>query len=325
MRTITGMNRITDALARRMARRLGYLFLVALSMVTLVTKDLQAQAAQASSQEKDISFSVTAVPIYQFKANLDEGGDVSASQYILKLEARRGFSKALSMGLALEYDYRDYSFSGVTSLGGRDPWGDVQGTGLSLPVVYRMNDQWSFFVSPSVRASWESGSDWDDSFVYGGVVAASYTVSPNFRIGAGFGVFTGLEDTKFFPQIVIDWKITEQLRLTNPLRPGPTGPAGLELSYRFSKEWETSVGGAYRSLRFRLDDSGVAPEGVGEESGVLGWLSLSWMPVQSVDLALLGGAVLGGKLKVYDRRGHRLASDTYDPAPFVALSAKFSF
>jgi len=58
---------------------------------------------------------------------------------------------------------------------------------------------------------------------------------------------------------------------------------------------------------------------------VLGWLSLSWMPVQSVDLALLGGAVLGGKLKVYDRRGHRLASDTYDPAPFVALSAKFSF
>ncbi|AFL74847.1 hypothetical protein Thivi_2956 [Thiocystis violascens DSM 198] len=63
---------------------------------------------------------------------------------------------------------------------------------------------------------------------------------------------------------MVDWQITDRLRITNPLVVGPTGPAGLELSYVLNSGWKVGMGTDYRSYRHRLNREGQLPGCVGE-------------------------------------------------------------
>jgi hypothetical protein len=91
-----------------------------------------------------------------------------------------------------------------------------------------------------------------------------------------------------------------------------------------SDGWDLGVGGAYRSIRFRLDDEGVAPDGVGEVRAIPAWFRLSHRR-GPVTLDAHAGVVLGGKLSVEDERGGSPASANYDQAPFAALRFQARF
>jgi hypothetical protein len=129
-----------------------------------------------------------------------------------------------------------------------------------------------------------------------------------------------MEETKGFPYIAIDWKITEELRLGNPFRTSPSGPAGLELSYRISDRWEIAAGAAYRSYRFRLDDSGVAPDGIGEVDSTVGYARLTYRMGREFKLDLYGGASFSGKIRIADSNGNEQGSDDFKTAPMMAIS-----
>ena len=191
---------------------------------------------------------------------------------------------------------------------------------------WRAGDGWSFFVSPQVEWYGESGvDDWDDALGYGAVFAVSYRVSPGLNVGVGAGVFHRTEETRGFPYIAVDWKITEELRLTNPFRTSPAGPAGLELAWRLSEKWEIAAGGAYRSFRFRLDSSGTAPEGIGELNQTVGYARLSYRMGKDLKLDLYGGATFNGEMKIADRNGNELGSDDFETAPIAGLSLTLMF
>ena len=176
-----------------------------------------------------------------------------------------------------------------------------------------------------LRALEGVADNWNDAFGYGAVFAVSYRVSPAFTLGAGAGVFRRTEETKGFPYIAVDWKITEDLRLSNPFRTSPSGPAGLELSWRISDRWEIAAGGAYRSFRFRLDDSGVAPNGVGEQESAVGYARLTYRMGRDLKLDLYGGAAFNGKMRINDRDGNELGSDDFETAPMAAFSLTMNF
>ena len=74
-----------------------------------------------------------------------------------------------------------------------------------------------------------SGAETGESLSYGAVLSAAYAFGPDLMVGLGAGVFERLDQSEVFPYVVIDWKINDRLRLTNPFRAGPVGPAGLEL------------------------------------------------------------------------------------------------
>ena len=137
--------------------------------------------------------------------------------------------------------------------------------------------------------------------------------------------FRRIEKTWVFPFLSLDWAITENLRLTNPLRAGPTGPAGLELSYTFNHDWVLGAGGAYRDVRFRLDDEGVAPDGVGQESAIPAWLRVSKEFGESFSIDLYAGYAFAGNLRLEDKVGDRFASKEYDSTPFLAFSFQGRF
>jgi hypothetical protein len=264
-------------------------------------------------------------PVYQSPADLDAGGDMSTGGALARVGVIGPITDRSSAGMTLSYDYIDYDFDAPRLLGTAAPWGTVYRLGLAVPLMLRSGETWSFAVTPSLDSFREDGADWDDSLSYGAIFAASRSFGPGRRIGIGLGVFERPEETRAFPFVAIDWPLSERLRITNPLPAGPTGPAGLELRYRFDSGWEAGVGAAYRSYRFRLSQSAPTPDGIGEEEAVPAFLRLSRSFGAGFGVDLYAGALLAGKLRVEDRDGREVEETDFDPAALfaVTLTARF--
>ena len=222
-------------------------------------------------------------------------------------------------GVTLSYDYLDYSFTNVSAFG-QAPWGNVQRYGVAAPISFALNDGWSLRFSPSADWFKENGASTGDSLVWGATLSGAKQFEGGNRLGLGVGVFSQIEKTSVFPFLVVDWRLGERWRLVNPLASGPTGPAGLELEYRFDGNWAASVGAAYRALRFRLSDTGLVSNGVGEETGVPVFLRVTRNFNDQMALHFYGGVVAGGKLRVENSSGDMVREENFDPAPIVGLS-----
>jgi hypothetical protein len=279
-----------------------------------------AHSETPAGEGEGIEFSLSVVPEYQGETDLDRGGDFSVLRFSLKGEVERKISERFEAGVDVGYALDGYSFSGVTALGGGEPWEDIHRLKVGNTYRYRFADDWALFARPSVGLALESGGEWDDALTFGAVAAVSRRFGPDLTVGAGLGGRTGIEDTDVFPVLLIKWQIREGVRLRNPNRAGPGGPGGLELSFTPPGAWEYAVGGSYRSRRFRLDGSGFAPDGVGEDEGLPFWVLASRKLGGASTLVLYGGAVFAGELTVEDRNGNKLASDEYDPAAFIGFA-----
>ena len=296
-----------------------------LSFIFAVTPLAHAQKME-SGREQGTVCSLSFTPLYQFDADLDLGGKFSVSRYYLGFDASHSVSDAWRIGVGVVYDFEKYNFSGTTGFAEPEPWDEIHRLGFSLPVGYRFGKGWSLFFSPQVEFYGESGvDDLEDALSYGAAFGFSYRVNPTLTIGLGAGVFSRIKEERFFPFITIDWKITDDLRLSNPLRVSPAGPAGLELSYRIAEGWEIGAGGAYRSLRFRLDDSGFAPSGIGEVESLIGWGRLTYRPAPRFRLDLYAGAAFNGEMNIEDKDANHLASDDFETAPIAALTLTAEF
>ena len=226
------------------------------------------------------------------------------------------------MGLGLSFDYERWDFSGIAGLAGVDLWDEIFRPGISLPVFYSTGGKWRFGVIPSIDFAGASGAEASESLSYGAVLSAAYAVRPDLMLGLGTGIFDRLDQSEVFPFVVIDWKINDRLRLTNPFRAGPVGPAGLELVYAPDGSWEMGAGGAYRSYRFRLDDSSAVADGIGEVDFWAPFLRVGWRVGEHYRVDINGGAMLGGSITIEDENGNQLGETDYDAAPFVGLTLK---
>lgn len=145
-------------------------------------------------------------------------------------------------------------------------------------------------------------------------------------LGLGLGAFEEVDgDSRVFPFIAIDWQFNDRWRLSNPFDADALGPAGLELSYSFNDRWTLGGGTVYRSFRFRLDNEGVAPGGIGENSSVLGFLRLQRAAQRGFSVDFYVGAAMSGELALLDAEGNELAASDYDTAPFAALTLAVDF
>jgi len=297
---------------------------VSMAVLALCLAATESQAQQGSSSAADaFRPSLSLTPYYQGKADLDGGGSYSAVGAITRLRVTNRLGDKGFWGLTLNYDYTDYRFSEVSAFGGQAPWNNMQRVGFGVPFNW-ITGKWGWLVAPSVDYFRETGADWNDSLTYGAVFAGTRMFSSG-RLGLGVGVFNRLEEVEVFPFIAVDWRLSENWRLTNPLAAGPTGPAGLEAIYAFASGWQIGVGGAYRSVRFRLNENGPAASGVGEEQGIAGFVHLTRALHKRMALDLYAGAIFNGRLKVEDSRGNTLSEVDYDTAPLVGLTftAKF--
>ncbi len=262
--------------------------------------------------------------IHQFLADLDDGGDFSMGSAGLKgaLDYRLGEGRSIGFGLGYTADL--FSFGGNTGLGKLDPWDTINTLNLSGSYSSPLGDGWDFRIAPSITASGESSASFGDSLTYGTIFAFTREFSDKLTLGLGAGVFTGLEETRGFPFLAIRWEFAPGWTLQNPLRPGPAGPAGLEIAYA-TDTWDFGVGATYRSYRFRLADDGAAPNGIGEYTTVPFFVRASRPITSNLTINLYGGILFGGSIDLENSNGGNLAESDFDPAPILAFSLSGRF
>ena len=264
--------------------------------------------------------------IHQMDADIGSGGSFSVDRFLVQTSPNYSYGKGNSIALSLGYGFDSYDFSDEIAFGGRQPWDDVHSLGASIPWRWRINENWMGFVSPSLRYSATDGVDFDDGLTGGGVAAFSYRYSDRLTFGAGFGIMSQLEDdAQIIPILLIQWKITDTLSLQTGQGTGAAPGPGLTLSWHPNERWSILFGGRYEKLRFRLNENGAVPNGVGEDRSFPIFTGIEYHFSPSACLSLTGGIEVGGELSLEDREGRTLIEEKYDPAGFLGLSFSVSF
>jgi len=267
-------------------------------------------------------YTLSYTPLYQAKADLDSGGSFDVDRHFLRFDATRMINRQWMVGLGLSFDYERWNFSEVSALAGVDLWDEIYRPGISVPVFYMPGEKWRFGLIPSVELAGASGAEAGESMSYGAVFMAAYTIRPGLTLGLGSGLFERLGQAEVYVFPVVNWKINDQFRLTNPFEAGPVGPAGLELTYTPNENWQLGIGGAYRSYRFRLDDSSTVADGIGQVDFWAPFARIGRKLDKRFRLDLNFGAAFDGKIIVEDQNARHIGETGYDPAPFVGLTLK---
>lgn len=295
--------------------------LLAAAIAALPLLPVHAQRAAPGST----LWSASASAYAEFDAGLDRGGSTDVTALLASGDVLHQWTPSLAAGVSLRYGYQRWSFDGDLPAFGTAPWDDVHRPSVAFPLtVLALPDVTLAFV-PTLAWSYEQGAGTGDSLVAGALVSATRRFADDLRLGLGVGVFDDLEKTRAFPFVVVDWRIDDRWRVGNPFRAGPAGGAGLEIAYAASDAWEVGVGGTWRSERFRLDDDGPAPGGIGEARAVPLFVRATWQASRDVRLDVTAGAALGGKLTLMDPQGRDLVEEDVDPAPFLGITLRTRF
>ena len=263
--------------------------------------------------------------VHQLATDLDEGGRFHVNRAALRANVSYSPKPGMPITLSLGYRYDGYRFGSGGAFGGA-PWGDVHSLRATVPVFLPLGERWFVIGGLFVRSTVEDGARLDDGLTAGGFAGASYRVSDRLSIGPGFGLVGELEDDLgFFPVVVVDWKITPSLTFKTGRGLGATQGPGLFLEWTPSPRWQLSVGGRYDRNRFRLDDRGLAPGGVGQETAFATLVAAQYALRDDLDLSANVGTSFQGNLRLETERGDFLQSSDYDIAFFVGLGIDLRF
>ena len=265
--------------------------------------------------------------VHQFDADLDDGGSFSVNRAFIEAGLSYAFSPRDSVGVALGYGYDGYDFdTGGTGLAALDPWGDVNDFRVSFPLRAGIGDDLDVFAVPAVNWRAESGGDLSEATTAGATLGAAWRFSDDLRLGAGLGAFSEIEDdATFFPILLIDWQVTENFSVETGRGAGATRGPGLTVNWTGLDRWRFTLGARYETWRFRLDDSGPAPDGVGEEKAIPVYLQATYDVIPPVRLGVVAGLDVGGSLQLEDEDGRELEDEDYDPTPFLGATFRARF
>ncbi len=261
----------------------------------------------------------------QFETGLGSGGSFNWQDASANLNITRQFTNQFAAGVNVRYGYQNWKWTSPTAFNGRGPWSSIETPALGMNFYYSLTPEWRLGFVPTVEWSGESGTGTGGTATYGAVMSAARRFSKDLTLGFGAGVFRQIDQTKVFPYLIVNWNITDKLRLSNPLPAGPSGGAGLELSYALTEKWTVAGGGAYRSYRFRLNDTGPVPGGIGQNKFVPLFGRLSYQLAASTRIDLYAAATVSGNLSVVDASGNTPYSDSYKTGVAAALSLSHRF
>lgn len=259
-----------------------------------------------------VTTSASIAGITQLATDLDGGGNFHWGAGVVAAGAMRQFTRDFAAGVRFAYEYEQWYFSaGNAAFHGVAPWRTINRPALSFPLFYSVASDWVLGFIPQVQWAFESDANASDALNWGAVFTLTKIVAPDKRIGLGVGVYSEIEKTQAYPFLVVDWKIDDRWRIANALPASPAGGAGLEAIYTIGPKWEAAGGASYRSYRFRLDESGPYPNGIGVSRfvPVFARLTYSWDARTRADL--YAGASVAGKLQARSSSDAEIVSVDY--------------
>ncbi len=262
---------------------------------------------------------------HQLDTSIDGGGKFNLTTASAGINTTSFLSPSLKLDSNLSYELSAYDFSGSRGFGALDPWSDIHSVQAGLLLGLQLDREWALFGGPMFNLSAESGADLGDAITGGGILGVNYRPDETFSIGIGVGAFSRLEKSaRVIPLVLLNWKLEEDLTLrSGRMDPGAGGGFGLELAWDFAPEWELAFGGQYQNRRFRLDDSGDFPDGIGEHTSFPIYTRLSHELNERVEISVYSGITVGGKLRLEDDRGHRITEKDHDPGFILGGSIRF--
>lgn len=275
----------------------------------------------------DINLSISANYQYFFDTDIDDGGEFNLNRFSVDTGVFYQVIDRLGVSINAGYDLLDFDFNKDEGFAGLNPWGNINQLRLGTRMDYKISEEITTTAGIFARYSGESGAEFGDSLSYGGYIGAIYSFGRKFIIGGGIFLTSRIEDDlRVFPIILLRWQIDDKFLLSN-LDPGVRagfGP-GVKLQYNFSDNFNTSINAAYQSDRFRLDNDGIAPEGVGEISSLPLWVSTSYKIRKNILFELFSGAAFFGELELDDEDGDNIDKEDFDPSFFMGGGFRVNF
>ena len=282
-----------------------------------------AGLGQDPSAGFDTSLSFDVGYTWQFQSKLKDQnqGQVSHGRAHTDGKFRLGLTDTLDLTMGWRYQFDQWNFKDTIQV-----WQDINTVQFNLGLRWRLNDNWIVFGGGQVMWSVENGGNWSDSVIGGGAAGFSYAFSRDLIIGAGLGVRSQLEDDALlYPIIVLDWQITDRLSLDTRLETGWANQSGAELVYELTEEFDVGLAVVFDYERFRLDDSGVLPGGVGTTETLPLMFYLTWEPLPETSITGYIGATVYGRIKATNSASQDVYASTYDPTPVIGLQGSIRF
>lgn len=285
-----------------------------------------AAGAHAQPPGRGLGLQLEAGTVFGADAGLDSGGDVGVDAWSVRLSGRRAVTDDLRLGLAAGFGEQRFRFSGEGDFSSLRPWGDVQDVRVSGSLFWEPTDRWSLFAIPTLRWDAEAGASLSDGQIAGLITAASYKVNDRLSIGPGVGVFSELEDgTDFFPILAVDWQITDRLKFRTGRGFGASRGPGLAFDWAANDDWSVSLGGRYEKDRFRLDDHGAAPGGIGQATSTPIYIAVTRKLGRIGRLRGIVGVDLNSSVRLEDAQGDLLRRTDAEEAPFAGATFDVRF
>jgi hypothetical protein len=263
---------------------------------------------------------------HQFETNIDTAGDFSVSRAVGGGGMMFPLGRRAGGIVGGAYSYAAYDFDDAAVFGDDEPWGDVQTIPFAAVFKYMVDENWAIIGGGVGAFAGETGAATSSSFTGGGLFGGGYR-SDDFHFQLGVSVVSQLEDDpQVLPVFRLNWEIDDQWRIhAGVVETGAADTVGVGVIYDLDRHWSLGVRAGYVSRRFRLDDSGFAPEGVGQERQYRGSLALIWRPNPHMQVGVIGGVAFAGDLIVEDDDGDRIFKEDYDPTPFLGARMRLEF
>jgi hypothetical protein len=228
----------------------------------------------------------------------------------------------LDLLVGLRYQSDDFGFDGAVG-----NWGDINTVQLDAALRWQATDRWQVFGGGQVIFSAEQGAGFDDAFTGGGAIGAVYGVNDRLALGLGVGVRSRiLDDALIYPVVIVEWGITDRLRLSTRLTSGWANQTGVELIYDLADGVQVGVAAVYDYQQFRLsDDNATAAGGAGESEMLPVCVFIAYDIADNVAITAFVGANVAGSLKATDTSSAIVWETDYDAAPVVGIQATIRF
>ena len=302
--------------------------MVPLTCVGLMTMAMPA-LAQYSADSEALEPSSPSAPAgqlqfgagfgYRADADIDKGGKSSEVAVRTTASGHYSLNDQFRLGMLMSYQHSYYDFSGS---GRPDNGVDVNLFRVTPLLQYTVDENWSVYGGPSFSYAGENGAEFGDSLTGGGLAGFNYRVDETLTLGAGFGIFSQIEDdVSVVPLVTLNWQFDEKWNWKIGFSEvAANGGLGTEIAYSLGKDWKVGGGVQFTKKRFRLSNDGVA-----EDKNVPIYAKLAWQACENGSLELVAGITAGGQYRVENSNGHKLYESDYDASALVGLRGVFKF
>ncbi|GAA0789641.1 MULTISPECIES: DUF6268 family outer membrane beta-barrel protein [Pseudomonadati] len=263
--------------------------------IILVAVGLTSMDAQASKRSPfELSVARTTVQ----SADVGEAGnELKRDVWLTKLSAAMPLNKQWMIGANVGYDNLDYGWRVNQQSPLRNnsvPWSSINQYSAGLSLIYRPDNQWTFLFAPKLQYAYANTASSSNAESYGVVASGMYRFESGNMLGVGVAYLNDINEVRTVPYLAVRWQVADKWVLANPFQAGFSGPAGLELTYELSSNWNFGVGSSRRTESFLIENDDKA---IKIEEWV-GFARAGWKISESVSLNAYAGYYFSGEMEL---------------------------